>query len=499
MTKAIKGHSKRSQMCGIIRGILTLVVTINAFIQFLPGYISTVIGLFLACTLHYEYFPKIASKIYGNFANLWWIRTFVTFYAVAGYLLVNPEFFDLFFRKSSKPISLVDFYFIISLAGFLLAWPLGVAYKSTSKKPLFKRKFWQTFCRVLGRDAAEEWRKVNQLPHSSITRKVGGFLWQYVPGLFLTNFFGSIFFLVWLILSMQSLFFAAVLVLWLSIFLLRSERLLIAIRWRERPTEKMKRELLDVLKAAVTSGEKGMLGITLIFICLLLSCAPLYTWLPLLINSLQTFHPSSILIFTLFQLFHLAFFMSYTLLSIYQLVFWYTIIRRFPYFMLFWKNQSEKLYAKAMPKGGLIVFGLSWVFTVALHIIHVFLLSFEMEFVKATKSLAFWAFLIFVNSFFVVVILYSMKNWGNVSKDLHKDNYRIPLAALISLISVASIIDMFSISFVIFVVYFALLIVGAFYVADLRRLLLTRYPNIFKDDETFELFLYAIFPLFFFQ
>jgi len=177
-------------------------------------------------------------------------------------------------------------------------------------------------------DTVEEWQKVERLLPSSLIRKVEEFLWQYIPRLILTNFFGLASFFVWLTLSMLSSLFAALLILWLSTFLYNNSiRQLRTIHRGNKLTDIIKEKLLSILKV-ITSGEKGLFSSTLILTGILLSCATIYTWLPALINYLQNLHLFFTFTFVLFQLFCLAFLISRVLLSVYQFIFWYVIIRR---------------------------------------------------------------------------------------------------------------------------------------------------------------------------
>jgi len=87
------------------------------------------------------------------------------------------------------------------------------------------------------------------------------------------------------------------------------------------------------------------------------------------------------------------------------------------------------------------------------------------------------------------------KSGNEVSKDLLGDNYRIPLAAFISIISVSTLnLYKREISFGIFTMYFAFLMVGLFYITDLRKFLLRKYSKVFKDDDIFDILLYAVTP-----
>jgi hypothetical protein len=385
---------------------------------------------------------------------------------------------------------LVSLFFVMFFADLLLAWPIGLLYKKASKKPIFKQKFWRVLCQSLGFDMVKEWRKVEQLPPSSLTRKMEEFLWQYVPGLVLTNFFGLVSFLIWFILSMASKLFAGVLILWILIYLWKLPKYCMGVPSRKRPIDKVKEELLYILKV-IMMGDKGLFGFIPILISLGLSCVTAYVWLPILIDHLKTFNPSST--FTFFQLFYSLFFLSYVLLSAYQFIFWYVIIKRFPSFISSWNNQSKKLRAKAIPTGGLAFFGLSWTLMIILLRIHTLLLDDLKSLIKAANSPVFWAFPILIDSIFALIILCSVKSWSRkVSKDVSKDNYRIPSATIISSIPVSYIFATLSIDLAIFVIYFAMLTVGLFYIPDLHSFLLTKYPKIFKDRETFNLFFYAI-------
>jgi len=217
----------------------------------------------------------------------------------------------------------------ILLTNLLLAWPVGLLYKKASKKPIFKQKFWQVLCRCLGSNAVEEWRKVEQLPPSSLIRNMEEFLWQYTPGLFLTIVFGLMSFLTWFIISTTSKLFAVVLIFWILIYL--CNKLLSKHRTkfqrRRMPTEEVKKALLDILKV-IKFNEKGIYSFLTILVGLAYSCMINYTSLSLLITRLNTF--------TLFwfQLFYFLLLLFEGLLSVYQFIFWYVIIKRFPSYIM---------------------------------------------------------------------------------------------------------------------------------------------------------------------
>jgi len=379
----------------------------------------------------------------------------------------------------------------ILLTNLLLAWPVGLLYKKASKKPIFKQKFWQVLCRCLGSNAVEEWRKVEQLPPSSLIRNMEEFLWQYTPGLFLTIVFGLMSFLTWFIISMTSKLFAVVLIFWILIYL--CNKLLSKHRTkfqrRRMPTEEVKKALLDILKV-IKFNEKGVYSFLTILVGLAYSCLINYTSLSILIARLNTF------ILFRFQLFYFLLLLFEGLLSVYQFIFWYVIIKRFPSFIMLWTDRSKIFCVKAVPTGGLASFGLSCILMILLHYIDTLSLYNPM----AVESPILWIFLTLIGSFSVLIILYSVKRWNRkVTKDIDKDNYRIPLATIISSISVSYMYatpPLPSLNSAILAIYIPLLIVGMFYIPDLRKFLLTRYPKIFRDHEIFDIFLIAIFALF---
>jgi hypothetical protein len=482
----VKVKLKLSNVFNIFKLILAVATALNVFVQFLPSCVSIPSSLFLACIFHYDYFPKVASKIYGKFANTWWVKTFITFYAAIGYIVLESPAYSF----------LVNLYFGMFFAGLLLAWPIGLLYKTASKKPIFKQKFWRVLCQSLGFEVVKEWRNVEQLPPSSLIRKTEEFLWQYVPGLVLTNFFGLVSFLIWFILSMVSKLFAAVLIFWILVYLCKLSKHGTRFQRRKMPTERVKEVLLGVLKALII-GEKGLFGFIAVLTSLGLSCVTVYVWLSFLIVHLKTFNQSYTFTFALFQLFYSLLFLSYVLLSAYQFTFWYIIIKRFPSFVMFWNDRSKKFRAKAIPTGGLAFFGLSCTLMIIMLRMHTLLLDDVKDLIKAANSPVLWIFLALIDSIFMLIIIYLVKSWSKkVSKDLIVDNYIIPSATIISSIPVSYTFITLSINVAIFVIYFALLTAGLFYIPDLRRFLLTRYPKIFKNGETFNIFLYAIFPLF---
>jgi len=113
-----KVHQNLSKVFTIFKLTLALITALNIFVQFVSRQISIAMGLFLACTFHYENFPRITSEIYGGFANIWWVKIFMTSYAATGYLA-------LFFFESTTSFSLASLYFTYFLVGVLLAWPIG--------------------------------------------------------------------------------------------------------------------------------------------------------------------------------------------------------------------------------------------------------------------------------------------------------------------------------------------------------------------------------------
>ena len=85
--------------------ILLAIVTINAFIGFLPRWIATVLGLLILCKLLYEYLPAITRKPYETpegkiFTKRWWIRLLILGFAIPGYfmtfLIKNTKYFIYF-------------------------------------------------------------------------------------------------------------------------------------------------------------------------------------------------------------------------------------------------------------------------------------------------------------------------------------------------------------------------------------------------------------------
>ncbi|MEM2507647.1 MAG: hypothetical protein QXF61_11450 [Nitrososphaeria archaeon] len=489
MMRCGKVRENLSKILTIFKFILALITALNIFIQFMPRHISIAISLFLACAFHFENFPEIVSEFYGDFANKGWVKMFMTSYAATGYLIP-------YLIESLSYFFIANLLFYIFFVGALLAWPIGILYRSAGKIPIFRRKFWRKLCQGFGADTVEEWRKVERFPIPSLARKVEEFLWQYTPGLVLTNFFGLISLFIWLALSMLSPLFAILLILWLLAFLYNNPKGQPRIIYdKNRPIDIIKENLLSILKVAIRS-EKSLFSSISILIGILLSCVPIYIWLPLLINYLQNLHLYTTLTFILFQLLFLAFLVSHVLLIVYQFIFWYVMIERLPSFIIYWNNQSRKYCAKPIPAGGLVVFGLSWIFTVLLDSIHMRLYenSHGLGFIKATRSPLLWAFLIVIISLMTSAIIFSMKSRSKISKDLHKDAFIIPLATFISLISVSLELARFSTFQAIFVAYFSMLIIWLFYVPDLRRFLSKQF-GIFERRETFNIFLYTILPI----
>jgi len=95
----VKVKLKLSDVFNIFKLILAIATALNVFVQFLPSCVSIPSSLFLACIFHYDYFPNVASKIYGKFANRWWVKMFMTFYAALGYI-----FLQLVYLTSQTPL-----------------------------------------------------------------------------------------------------------------------------------------------------------------------------------------------------------------------------------------------------------------------------------------------------------------------------------------------------------------------------------------------------------
>ena len=380
---------KKKAIDEAINGILLAVVTINAFVDFLPKSVATALGVLILCKILYQYLPAITRKLYetseGTFTEKWWIRLLILCFAVPGYFtfLSQYDYFVLF---------------ILIVAAFTLAFPLAYAWNKENKdRPPDQQSFWKDMARGQRKNLDEEWEKYKKSPN-----KLSTFCWYYAPGLYLSGM-GVFFFGIFFLFSLYSQLFTL-----LSIgYLLANVFPKFGCR-----NESIDKELLKL--PSVIKGWKGAFGFMCIFAGFAFSGTFIFQYLLHL--------PPNLL-----DLLGLPPFL-------YQFVFWYSILRRFPYFLRYWQNgQRDKTLS--LPTGQIYAFIGScispfYIFIVSASPLFKLLYRFHLHQFYYHLLLLLWFLIDFI---FVALIAHTIIKWRREKRleELYLDNVRIPLVLFI--------------------------------------------------------------------
>jgi parallel beta-helix repeat protein len=431
--------------------ILLAVVTINTFIDFLPWYVATALGLLILWNILYVYQPKITRELYGTFAEPRSARLYLMFCAIPGYIIVLTPNFGLFLLV------------IVITIAFALSFSLNNDYHEANKGiEVSEQPFYRIMSRRMGEeDPVKWWERYKNLPEST-TKEIYKLFWWSTPGLNLWLLGIVLFGIFWLI-SVYSQFFTIILAGWVLGWVLNS--ISIKSKWlsEKKLNLELERELLDI--ALILRSPKEM------------SSAPLF-FTAFLIPGRYLFFLQSTYV-TNFPLGYL-----YLLLllppSIYQFIFWYAMLRRFPSFFYCWKNGFSRSKSFSLPTGGLYVFIVSCVYS------YIFFHFFEN--VSQLRELTFLLLLSVISFIYIGFILHTVKKWRKkeIIDDTCRDNFRIPLAFSIQLMSSLPFY-MFSIrypipdaSFSLYLILHLSLAIAClivFFIADWLRFLDNRYPS----------------------
>lgn len=370
-----------------INGVLLAVVTINIFIDFLPKYLATFLGLLILCKLLYEYLPVIARKLSDDFTEKWWvrpvekvgIRLVIVCFAAPGYFYV--EVMDILLITN----------IIIAL---VVSFPFAAWWEKNAEQP-----FWNVIAEVEGTPALKNLGKYLKNFPDSLTKNIAIFFWWYLPGLLLSSLCIFVFG-VFYVISIYSQFFTIIFVGWIL------NNISTKFKWKSKNPD-IEKNLLT-LPLAIEGGIKGF------FICLFI---------------FGGFLSSGVFIFNLFYQFPCSKAINFLYLlmlsppGIYQFVFWYAMLKRFPSFIYCWKKGLSQSKSLSLPMGGLYAFIISCIYVCAL-------LAFHLRNWK-------WIYLLlsFTSFVYIVLILQTIKKWmkKEIVADIRKDNIRLPLAFFVQL------------------------------------------------------------------
>ena len=369
-----------------INGFLLAVVTINAFVDFLPKSVATVLGLLILCKLLYKYLPAITRKLYetskGTFTEKWWIRLLILCFAVPGYFIT-------FLSQHIAPL-----LFVLIAAVLILGFPLAYAWNKENKGiPPNQQSFWKVMAGGQRKNLAEEWEKYKNAPN-----KLSAFCWYYAPGVCLSAM-GFCFFAIFLLISWYSQFFTLVFIGWLL-------------------GKDINKKLLK-LASALKAGWKGTFGFACIFagfaipgmfIAYELANFPFSN----AVNFQYPLYSSIVNLFLQLPPF------------LYQFVFWYAILKRFPCFLHCWQSGFQKDKTLSLPTGQIYAFVGSCVAP-----FYIFIAPSMLQRLFPIRPYYLVFSLWFIISFaFIALIVHTLIKWRGekTSEDVYTDNIKIPLA-----------------------------------------------------------------------
>ena len=386
---------KKKVVDEVINGILLAIVTINVFVVFLPQWIAIALGLLILCKLLYEYLPAITRKLYETpegriFTKKWWIRLLILGFAIPGY----------FMTFLTEHVYLV--LYILVAAVFTFGFPLAYAWnKENEGAPPDQQSFWKVIAKGMGENIVKKWEECKKAPN-----KLSAFCWYYGPGVGLSAT-GLCFSVIFLLISSYSQFFTIIFIGWLLGNIFTKSMLK-----GESPDIKLLKS-----PSAFEGGWKGIFGFVFILWGFILFA------IPGMIISLAIFS------FSFSNVQYLLYLPLVYLLPpcMYQFFFWYAILERFPHFLHCWRSGVQRDEALSLPTGQIYAFIGSCISPFYIYTFTVPLLE-QLFYLKSFYLLfSMWFLLDFA---FVALIVHTLIKWrrGEKSRDVHKDNVRMPLA-----------------------------------------------------------------------
>jgi hypothetical protein len=376
----------------ITQALLVLYV-INVFFPFMPQYIFSALGLFVVCALLWLYQSGVTKVLDGDFAHIWWVKLFLTTFAVPGYFLYMAKEIVL-----NHPLF---FFLALFSVAILMGLVLGKAWKSVHPEP-HKTKFWWKMCRREKTSTTKEWREIDVLPPSMV-KEIQKSFWWIAPGLMFAAL-SLLFFLMFLIFSIVGeIVSVALLMVWVGAEIWKR------LKWSEKVSllkiPSLKLRLIE-LASSMTRGSKGMFGFVNLVSGLFISMCIL----------------AGVFSLGKFGLIFLAFCSP----IIYQIIFWLGLLERFGKFLDLWEGKTPRGHVTTLPSGGLGAFGFSWCCFLIMFVFSVISGSISSLLIVSGVAILYW-----------ILIMYSMRKQGEKVRieNLRGDNYRIPLAVFTSLIT----------------------------------------------------------------
>lgn len=472
--------------------ILPIAISGVVLSGFLSKDVSIVVAWLILCIFTYEYFPKVTAKLYGDFTSLWWVRGIFTVYASIPILLIlYCDGLDIIF------------YFWL-----LLLLPLSFMFSKELLK-ISDMENWRglipRFCELTGLATYNGWNCDKSPPHPYV--EISKFFLAFIPALVLI-FYSMVFGIFYIVFTSSSFLLTLFVTIWLfkDIYYAVKKKSpvdsILEVISKEGDIEK------KIIHPLFSSKHytKQFVGI----LCISANFALTAFVVGVFGSVFSSFGSEALSNPTTETLaYWIIPILLFTPVLSHQFYFLYVIAKRFTRFLDVWTeypkgNNSKRVDAPPILKGSTLIFTINLIFTIFVPVLwyHYYCKSnYFFGDIKLFYSLLLSSFIIlsFIN--FLLLVSYRKRKNETITKELYKDNMRIPIILAISLItcfSAISFLDLITYDNIFLGFVVTIISILTFYMDDWERIVKAKYSKNLKKAIIANYLYLSIVPLLFF-